>query len=61
MTNHIDFKTDRLQNLSKKLEDRGIDPRTSHMLSERSTIWARPPMHNLLRRTFQKLTILEIQ
>ena len=22
---------------------RGIDPRASHMLSERSTIWATPP------------------
>ena len=25
------------------LELRGIDPRTSHMLSERSTIWATSP------------------
>ena len=25
------------------LELRGIDPRTSHMLSERSTIWATAP------------------
>ena len=25
------------------LEDPGIDPGTSHMLSERSTIWASPP------------------
>ena len=29
-----------LQNL---MELRGIDPRTSHMLSERSTIWATAP------------------
>ena len=27
----------------KNLEMRGIDPRASHMLSERSTIWATPP------------------
>ena len=27
----------------KLLETRGIDPRTSHMLSERSTIWATSP------------------
>ena len=25
------------------MEDPGIDPGTSHMLSERSTIWASPP------------------
>ena len=25
------------------LEDPGIDPGTSHMLSERSTTWANPP------------------
>ena len=29
--------------MPKIVEDRGIDPRTSRMLSERSTIWARPP------------------
>ena len=29
--------------LKKKMEQRGIDPRTSHMLSERSTIWATAP------------------
>ena len=28
----------------KVLETRGIDPRTSHMLSERSTIWATAPV-----------------
>ena len=27
----------------KEVEMRGIDPRTSRMLSERSTIWATPP------------------
>ncbi len=27
----------------KRLEDAGIDPATSRMLSERSTIWANPP------------------
>ena len=27
----------------EKLENRGIDPRTSRMLSERSTIWASSP------------------
>ena len=27
----------------KKVEDPGIDPGTSRMLSERSTIWANPP------------------
>ncbi len=27
----------------KSLEDAGIDPATSRMLSERSTIWANPP------------------
>ena len=28
----------------KIMEMRGIDPRASHMLSERSTIWATPPI-----------------
>ena len=36
----------------KNLEMRGIDPRASHMLSERSTTWATPP--------WGKLTILNI-
>ena len=31
----------------KILETRGIDPRTSHMLSERSTIWATSPSCNM--------------
>ena len=29
--------------MKNDLENLGIDPSTSHMLSERSTIWARPP------------------
>ena len=32
------------QGSSEKLEMRGIDPRTSRMLSERSTIWATSPL-----------------
>ncbi len=32
----------------KKVEVRGIDPRTSRMLSERSTIWATPPGWELI-------------
>ena len=28
----------------QQLEMRGIDPRASHMLSERSTTWATPPV-----------------
>ena len=31
----------------KNLEMPGIDPGTSRMLSERSTIWATPPLKNL--------------
>ena len=30
---------------SKNLEDPGIDPGTSRMLSGRSTIWANPPFY----------------
>ena len=30
------------------LEVQGIDPRTSRMLSERSTIWATPPTWHLM-------------
>ncbi len=30
--------------VEKEMEVRGIDPRTSRMLSERSTIWATPPV-----------------
>ena len=34
--------------LFNTLEMRGIDPRTSHMLSERSTTWATSPDHLLI-------------
>ena len=30
----------------KVVEDQGIDPCASCMLSTRSTIWARPPLHD---------------
>ncbi len=36
-------------NKQKLLEVQGIDPRTSRMLSERSTIWATPPLFVNLR------------
>ena len=42
----------------KRLEDRGIDPRTSHMLSERSTIWARPPVEILQRMYIWNMQLL---
>ena len=29
----------------EKMEDTGVDPVTSRMLSERSTIWANPPTY----------------
>ena len=35
----------------QSLENRGIDPRTSRMLSERSTIWASSPTHGVCFRT----------
>ena len=31
------------ERIEKDVEDPGIDPGTSRMLSERSTIWANPP------------------
>ena len=38
----------------EKVEERGIDPLTSRMLSERSTIWATPPVYLLtLYRSFE--------
>ena len=37
----------KIKNGKKKLEDAGIDPATSHMLSARSTIWANPPRGNI--------------
>ena len=36
----------RFPDASEKLEMRGIDPRTSRMQSERSTIWATSPLKN---------------
>ena len=32
-----------IHEMKKDMEDPGIDPGTSRMLSERSTIWANPP------------------
>ena len=37
---HIQFKK------KEKMENLGIDPSTSRMLSGRSTIWANPPTRN---------------
>ena len=42
----FDFRVSPHANKAKEkkvLEARGIDPRTFRMLSERSTIWAKPP------------------
>ena len=39
----------------KIMEMRGIDPRTSRMLSERSTIWATSPFMIFLRKAFTNL------
>ena len=39
----ITHPNDPRKNFKKKLEMQGIDPRTSRMLSERSTIWATSP------------------
>ena len=36
-------KTYLIELLKRCLENPGIDPGTSHMQSERSTIWANPP------------------
>ena len=43
---------------TKFLEMRGIDPRTSHMLSERSTTWATSPDEDCddLAQTIDKTT-----
>ncbi len=38
----------------KKLEEMGIDPITSRMLSERSTIWATPPYSEIPIFTLNK-------
>ena len=46
--------------MENNMEDAGIDPATSRMLSERSTIWANPPTGSLFvlgsvfNRTFKK-------
>ena len=41
---HWNKSADIKREISKKrIENLGIDPRTSRMLSERSTIWASPP------------------
>ena len=34
------------------LENPGIDPGTSHMQSERSTIWANPPVEEQVLKRF---------
>ena len=36
------------------MEERGIDPLTSRMLSERSTIWATPPQTHPFPTTYFK-------
>ena len=36
-------KKEKKKKVREQLEDPGIDPGTSRMLSERSTIWANPP------------------
>ena len=36
----------------KRLEALGIDPSTSRMLSERSTIWAMPPLSDEVIETY---------
>ena len=46
---------------SEKLEMRGIDPRTSRMLSERSTIWSTSPLRKRGDTTLWKVSsVLEI-
>ena len=37
------------QEKKKLLENPGIDPGTSHMLSERSTTWASPPYLEMVK------------
>ena len=46
------FSTKICANWTRKkfLENPGIDPGTSHMLSERSTIWANPPTYEIGRK-----------
>ena len=40
-------KRNREESIEENVEDAGIDPATSRMLSERSTIWANPPCYNV--------------
>ena len=42
------------------LEMRGIDPRTSRMLSARSTIWATSPWFNVVEEAFDSVGKQEI-
>ena len=49
---HKCIQLEALQNTFKRyLENPGIDPGTSHMLSERSTIWANSPLNDSIRAT----------
>ena len=41
----INFRIKESKLKDKNMEDPGIDPGASRMLSERSTIWARPPSY----------------
>ena len=41
----------------KLMEDQGIDPGTSHMQSERSTIWASPPPANSFHQFRQQAQV----
>ena len=45
------------ERIEKDVEDPGIDPGTSRMLSERSTIWASPPTFEV--RILHKLLWIE--
>ena len=42
------------------MEAPGIDPGTSRMLSERSTIWATPPDENILQFIFDQTKFFSI-
>ena len=46
----------------KYLENPGIDPGTSHMLSERSTIWANPPTcEDGRKKSYSSLSMLAVR
>ena len=45
-------------NMQNIMEAPGIDPGTSRMLSERSTIWATPPINIIHEYYYIKLVIL---